>query len=191
MSGEDSGPSKLEKAAKLGTKILTEDGLLELIATSKGKTLKDTTPAPAKKSKKAILEFTEPASAPITKSVSTPFPPKRSEVIDVDDMEVCSDPIIAKQDSSVKAKKTMQSLNITSKVAVKPVAKQLAAAINHDAQSLWTVKYKPKAYNEIIGNKSNVDRLALWLKNWDKYRTAGFAKDGKDELADKKAILIR
>jgi replication factor C subunit 1 len=31
---------------------------------------------------------------------------------------------------------------------------------------LWTDKYKPKTYDEIIGNKPIIDKLALWLRLW-------------------------
>jgi replication factor C subunit 1 len=31
---------------------------------------------------------------------------------------------------------------------------------------LWVDKYKPKKVNEIIGNKSNVQKITQWLKDW-------------------------
>jgi hypothetical protein len=35
-----------------------------------------------------------------------------------------------------------------------------------DDNQLWTDKYKPKTYDEVIGNKALVQKLALWLNNW-------------------------
>ena len=35
--------------------------------------------------------------------------------------------------------------------------------ISHE---LWTDKYKPKTYDEIIGNKTIIDKLSLWLRLW-------------------------
>ncbi|KAI9031598.1 replication factor RFC1 C terminal domain-containing protein [Phycomyces nitens] len=37
---------------------------------------------------------------------------------------------------------------------------------------LWTEKYKPKKISEIIGNKILVDRIAEWLKNWQRFANA-------------------
>jgi hypothetical protein len=31
---------------------------------------------------------------------------------------------------------------------------------------LWTVKYKPKSYSDIIGNKTLLDKLSKWLREW-------------------------
>jgi hypothetical protein len=45
--------------------------------------------------------------------------------------------------------------------------------INHENVSksivddqLWTVKYKPKSYSDIIGNKTVLDKLSKWLREW-------------------------
>lgn len=56
---------------------------------------------------------------------------------------------------------------------------------------LWTEKYRPKSYNEIIGNKAHVDKLVIWLKKWDPQRAP--AKSGaasKDDITQYKAVLI-
>ena len=44
--------------------------------------------------------------------------------------------------------------------------KERVSAINPKNYSLWTDKYKPTSYSEIIGNKSNVDKVVTWLKQW-------------------------
>jgi replication factor C large subunit len=36
--------------------------------------------------------------------------------------------------------------------------------------SAWTVKHKPKSLNEIVGNEEAIEKLANWVKSWDKSR---------------------
>ncbi|KAI8849282.1 replication factor RFC1 C terminal domain-containing protein [Chytridium lagenaria] len=52
---------------------------------------------------------------------------------------------------------------------------------------MWTIRYKPKSYDNIMGNKKNVERLATWLKRWS---PDGDDKPGKDDPGNCKAILI-
>ena len=33
---------------------------------------------------------------------------------------------------------------------------------------LWTDRYAPKSIKELCGNKSNVERLGEWLRQWNK-----------------------
>jgi replication factor C subunit 1 len=37
---------------------------------------------------------------------------------------------------------------------------------NPPSSILWTEKYKPTAYDQVIGNKSNLDKLVTFLNNW-------------------------
>ncbi|KAJ3103197.1 hypothetical protein HDU97_010330 [Phlyctochytrium planicorne] len=53
---------------------------------------------------------------------------------------------------------------------------------------MWTIKYKPKSYSDLMGNKSNVTKLAKWLKDWSPNADVG--KPGKDDPGNAKAILI-
>jgi replication factor C subunit 1 len=34
------------------------------------------------------------------------------------------------------------------------------------SSQLWTTKYAPSNLKEICGNKTNVERLGQWLKDW-------------------------
>jgi replication factor C subunit 1 len=60
LKGREAGPSKTEKAEKLGTKILDEDGFFELLKTSQAKEIeippieKSSTSAAKGKSKEEI-----------------------------------------------------------------------------------------------------------------------------------------
>ncbi|KAI8911656.1 replication factor RFC1 C terminal domain-containing protein [Gorgonomyces haynaldii] len=52
---------------------------------------------------------------------------------------------------------------------------------------LWTVKYKPNKYAEVIGNKGLVEKLAKWVVEWERNRVAGFPKG---ETSQFKAALL-
>lgn len=43
---------------------------------------------------------------------------------------------------------------------------------------LWTTKYFPKSLKEIIGNQSNVSKIAEWLEDWHDVHILGNKKDG-------------
>jgi len=34
--------------------------------------------------------------------------------------------------------------------------------------SAWTVKHKPKTMNEVVGNEEAIEKLASWVKSWDR-----------------------
>lgn len=53
----------------------------------------------------------------------------------------------------------------TEYAAKKPKIEHEVARIAIDDQ-LWTVKYKPKSYSDIIGNKTILDKLSKWLREW-------------------------
>ncbi|KAJ3184567.1 hypothetical protein HDU87_003968 [Geranomyces variabilis] len=78
-------------------------------------------------------------------------------------------------------------------------AAKAVAQIAHPAKSangtvanaeLWTTKYMPRSYNDIIGNKTLVQQLATWLGRWESYRAKGFKRQGGDEHSDKRAALL-
>lgn len=54
---------------------------------------------------------------------------------------------------------------------------------------LWTEKYKPTKYSEIIGNKQNVDKLISFLNNWKNNKKLGFPKS-KEEGSNFRAALL-
>ncbi|KAI9718230.1 MAG: hypothetical protein M1812_004220 [Candelaria pacifica] len=55
---------------------------------------------------------------------------------------------------------------------------------------LWTVKYAPKAAREICGNKSQVEKLQAWLRNWGNSAKFNFRKGGKDGTGVFRAVCI-
>ncbi|KAG8963841.1 hypothetical protein FRC03_002525, partial [Tulasnella sp. 419] len=51
---------------------------------------------------------------------------------------------------------------------------------NDPLMTLWTTKYAPTNLKEICGNKGIVEKLHLWLSEWEKSRKDGFRKPGKN-----------
>ena len=90
------------------------------------------------------------------------------------------------------------SQEISKPVLPKPISTSKAAVQkSHQDENdeikpsqLWTDKYKPTSYAQVIGNTSTIDKLKKWLKNWDLNRKNGFAKVGGDESASFRACLI-
>ncbi|WWC66667.1 uncharacterized protein I206_100571 [Kwoniella pini CBS 10737] len=58
------------------------------------------------------------------------------------------------------------------------------------SSQLWTTRYAPTNLKEICGNKTVVERLGTWLKDWQKNYKSGFKKPGKDGTGIYRAILI-
>ncbi|KAI8900817.1 replication factor RFC1 C terminal domain-containing protein [Globomyces pollinis-pini] len=54
---------------------------------------------------------------------------------------------------------------------------------------LWTEKYKPKTYDDVIGNRTLIDKLGLWLRSWDDFKARGFPKGGKDDICFRAVLL--
>ncbi|KAK2752142.1 hypothetical protein FQN55_008032 [Onygenales sp. PD_40] len=55
---------------------------------------------------------------------------------------------------------------------------------------LWTTKYAPTSLNMICGNKTSVERLQSWLRNWRNSAKADFKKAGKDGSGLYRAVMI-
>ncbi|WWC58244.1 uncharacterized protein I303_100782 [Kwoniella dejecticola CBS 10117] len=65
-----------------------------------------------------------------------------------------------------------------------------AKKIAPPSSQLWTTKYAPTNLKEICGNKTVVERLGIWLQDWQKNYKSGFKKPGKDGTGIYRAILI-
>lgn len=55
---------------------------------------------------------------------------------------------------------------------------------------LWTVKYAPTQLSQICGNKTAVDKLQRWLRNFPKNQRTGFKLAGADGSGVYRAVLI-
>lgn len=55
---------------------------------------------------------------------------------------------------------------------------------------LWTTKYAPTSIGMICGNKTAVEKLQSWLRNWHQSARSNFKKAGKDGSGVYRAVMI-
>lgn len=58
------------------------------------------------------------------------------------------------------------------------------------SSQLWTTKYAPKSLKEVCGNKTTVEKMLLWLQDWQKNAQSSFKKPGKHGMGMHRAILL-
>uniref|UniRef100_A0A8D2BE14 Replication factor C subunit 1 n=1 Tax=Sciurus vulgaris TaxID=55149 RepID=A0A8D2BE14_SCIVU len=204
VMGRDSGQSKSDKAAALGTKIIDEDGLLNLIRTMPGKKSKYEIAVEAEmKKEKSKLERTPQKNNQGKRKCS---PTKKES-------ESKKSKLTPKRDSSIKAvKKETEDINVPRRgldfkeqVAQDTQGDSKTRELTDSSESkvenlLWVDKYKPTSLKTIIGqqgDQSCANKLLRWLRNWhksspeEKKHAAKFGKfAGKDDGSSFKAALL-
>uniref|UniRef100_A0A8C0ZJM6 Replication factor C subunit 1 n=1 Tax=Cyanistes caeruleus TaxID=156563 RepID=A0A8C0ZJM6_CYACU len=172
--GRDCGQSKCEKASTLGTKVIDEDGLFDLIRTMPGKKSKYELAAEAEVSipKKEVTSLT-PQKAEAGKRNFSPF--KR----EADNKKYKSTPekgdssrFVKKETTAVRKLADFRHKTVEEKGAPKPTG-NLVSEVNEDGTErlLWVDKYKPVSLKAIIGQQgeqSCANKLLRWLRNWHK-----------------------
>ncbi|XP_045140043.1 replication factor C subunit 1 [Echinops telfairi] len=193
VMGRDSGQSKSDKAAALGTKIIDEDGLLNLIRTMPGKKSKYELAVEAEmKKEKAALERTptkinqgkrkmSPNKKESESKKKKPTPQKESSAR----WSVRKEAGVSRRDLSFEGQVPEETH---------------ADGGGHRVESLlWVDKYKPTSLKTIIGqqgDQSCANKLLRWLRNWHKSpsedkKHARLGKcAGKDDGSSFKAALL-
>ncbi|KAM4584630.1 replication factor C subunit 1 isoform 2-T2 [Odontesthes bonariensis] len=210
VQGRDSGVSKLEKAESLGTNILDEDGLLELIRTKPGKKSKYEIAAEAEN--KASKTRTPPSqtskSTPKAQKVSpskgnsrsphTPSPSKTGRT-QSHGSKASDGSTPSGRGSGPTARR---GLGLSSSASSSSSA-QRPSPSGEGASLLWVDKYRPQSLKTVIGqqgDQSCANKLQRWLQNWHKHHgsssgtkpAARFGKfgGGKDDGSGYKAALL-
>ncbi|XP_053920585.1 replication factor C subunit 1 [Cuculus canorus] len=200
VMGRDCGQSKCEKASALGTKVIDEDGLFDLIRTMPGKRSKYELAAEMEAKKAEPRPKRTPQKAEAGKRNFSPF--KRN----ADNKKNKSTPekedavkSVKKETSAVRKLMDFKHQTVEKKEASKPKG-NLVSEINEDATEklLWVDKYKPVSLKTIIGQQgeqSCANKLLRWLRNWHKNTLEdGPAKTnktgGKDDGTGFKAALL-
>ncbi|XP_063193153.1 replication factor C subunit 1 isoform X3 [Chroicocephalus ridibundus] len=198
VMGRDCGQSKCEKASTLGTKVIDEDGLFDLIRTM-----------PGKKSKYELAAETEAKKAD-SRPKRTPqkaekrnFSPIKREA---DNKKYKSTPekgdsvkSVKKETTAVRKLMDFKRQTVEKKETPKP-KENFISETNEDGTErlLWVDKYKPVSLKAIIGQQgeqSCANKLLRWLRNWNKSTSEdGQAKTnktgGKDDGTGFKAALL-
>ncbi|EPY78013.1 replication factor C subunit 1 [Camelus ferus] len=156
VRGRDSGQSKSDKAAALGTKIIDEDGLLNLIRTMPGKKSKYEIAAEAEmKKEKSKLERTPQKNDRGKRKIS---PTKKES-----ESKKCQ--LTPQRESSIKSIKKDTSvfrrgLDFKEQVAEETNGDSRARNLADDSSEnkvenlLWVDKYKPTSLKTIIGQQA-------------------------------------
>ncbi|XP_065554953.1 replication factor C subunit 1 isoform X2 [Lathamus discolor] len=200
VKGRDCGQSKCEKASALGTKIVDEDGLFDLIRTMPGKKSKYELAAEteAKKAESRLKKTPQKADAG-----KRNFSPLKREA---DSKKYKSTPEkgdtvkSARRETTVLQKLTDFKRQTEEKKEASCLKGNLASEVNEDGTErlLWVDKYKPVSLKAVIGQQgeqSCANKLLRWLRNWHKNALEdGQAKNsktgGKDDSTGFKAALL-
>ncbi|XP_015273700.1 PREDICTED: replication factor C subunit 1 isoform X2 [Gekko japonicus] len=200
VKGRDSGASKSEKASALGTKIVDEDGLFELIRTMPGKKskyevaaeaeAKKTQPKSGKTPQKVEAEKRKisPAKVEIETKKKRPTPGKDGAVKSA-----------KKETTEARRGLVFDQKAPENKRAAKDAERPVRETSKGEAEVLlWVDKYKPTSLKTIIGqqgDRSCANKLLCWLQNWHKntsedkhVKSSKFG--GKDDGASFKAALL-
>ena len=177
--GSEAGESKLSKAKQLGTPTLTEDQFLDLIREKSGKEKENKTPKTSpekvegtkvkeekKKSPKKIIKEEESLGSTSKDTV------KKSPVKESKPKTSSSSKLVVKKDSPQKESKTPVIKKIEPEER-KPLASgaTLAGSVGNGETELFVDKYKPSNCKGIIGQqgeKSNMNKLKIWLNDWNR-----------------------
>ncbi|ORX91282.1 DNA replication factor C, large subunit [Basidiobolus meristosporus CBS 931.73] len=71
-----------------------------------------------------------------------------------------------------------------------PATVRDANGASKPVSQLWTDKYAPKELKDLCGNKTNIQRLTTWLREWKQSRKNKFSAKGKDSTANFRAVLL-
>ena len=160
--GEEAGPSKLEKAASLGTKQLTEDQFLELI---REKTVKEKENKTPKASPEKVEEIKKEKKIHSTEKESK-VKLEKPETIKSNDVKT--------ETPKVKVELKTESTSVEPKFSAKHISPEKPRAPPSSAggggSQLWVDKYRPLASKNIIGqqgDRSNMNKLKIWLQSWN------------------------
>ncbi|XP_003972215.2 replication factor C subunit 1 isoform X1 [Takifugu rubripes] len=210
VQGRDSGVSKLEKAESLGTKILDEDGLLELIRTKPGKKSKYEIAAEAEiKASKTRTPSKASKSTPTAQKISpskgnstsphTPSPSKTSLAQGhTARTREARTPSGRGSAQTVRRELGLSSSNTSSSPPDTSVPRQTGGEV----ALLWVDKYRPRSLKAVIGQQgeqSCANKLLRWLQNWHRHHAGGALKPpaakfgkfgGKDDGSGYKAALL-
>ncbi|KAF7330940.1 Replication factor C subunit 1 [Mycena venus] len=72
----------------------------------------------------------------------------------------------------------------------KKAAREQSSKTVDPSSQLWTTRYAPQNIKEICGNKTQVEKLQQWLKDWPNSVKSGFKKPGKNGMNIFRAVMI-
>ncbi|XP_056345158.1 replication factor C subunit 1 isoform X2 [Oenanthe melanoleuca] len=173
VMGRDCGQSKCEKASTLGTKVIDEDGLFDLIRTMPGKKSKYELAAETEAKKAESNPKRTPQKAEAGKRNFSPY--KR----EANNKKYKSTPekgdtirSVKKETTAVRKLTDFKRQTAEEREAPKPKGSSVSEVDEDGTEKLlWVDKYKPVSLKAIIGQQgeqSCANKLLRWLRNWHK-----------------------
>lgn len=96
---------------------------------------------------------------------------------------------VAEMEAEEKARK-LEAEKAAKKAAVSRGSGSGKAPAVAPPVQLLTSKYAPTQLGHICGNKGQVEKMQLWLKNWPKNKKYNFTRRGADGMGGERAIII-
>ncbi|XP_072190358.1 replication factor C subunit 1 isoform X2 [Excalfactoria chinensis] len=200
VMGRDCGQSKCEKASTLGTKIIDEDGLFDLVRTMPGKKSKYELAAETEAKKTESRHKKTPQKIESGKRNFSPLKREadRKKSSCTPEKEGTFKPV-KKEAAAIRKLKDFEHQTVEKKEAPKPKGNLVSESSENRTEALlWVDKYKPASLKAIIGQQgeqSCANKLLRWLRSWHKNTLEdGQAKTnksgGKDDGAGFKAALL-
>ncbi|KAI1344058.1 replication factor RFC1 C terminal domain-containing protein [Xylariaceae sp. FL0016] len=94
----------------------------------------------------------------------------------------------AEMEKEEKARKVAEEK--AQKAAVARGAMAPSKPVQPTSALLWTTKYAPTQPSHICGNKTAVEKIQNWLRNWSKSKQYNFQKRGKDGMGGERAVIL-
>uniref|UniRef100_A0A8C3E5H1 Replication factor C subunit 1 n=1 Tax=Corvus moneduloides TaxID=1196302 RepID=A0A8C3E5H1_CORMO len=199
VMGRDCGQSKREKASTLGTKVIDEDGLFDLIRTMPGKKSKYELAAETEAEKVESRPKKTPQKTEAGKRNFSPYKREANNKYKSTPEKGDTARCVKRETTAIRKLTDFKHHTVEEKEAPKPKG-NLVSEVNEDGTEklLWVDKYKPVSLKAIIGQQgeqSCANKLLRWLRNWHKNTLEdGQAKPNKtgskDDGTSFKAALL-
>lgn len=167
--GEEAGPSKVKKIKEFGIKAISEGGFIELLR------LMPADGGDSDQARLAKLKREEEEQQILEQAAAEEEAERKKAQREKLERE--------RKERELKIHKASSA---PGKAAVAP--QQQKREVSND-EKLWTAKYAPTSATQLCGNKNQVEKLRVWLKNWFEYSRNNF--DGSGPEGSKfRAVLI-
>ncbi|KAL6941721.1 hypothetical protein ACO0RG_002858 [Hanseniaspora osmophila] len=162
--GEEAGPKKVATIKDYNIKAISEDGFKQLVA---GMPSEGGDSVEAEKAKEKIQKEEQQLQKDL----------------------IAMDTQMKLEETERNKKNILNSESLSSTGQRAPKNFNTKPRVSEEEQ-LWTVKYAPKKITDICGNKTVVNRLKVWLENWQQYAKDDFKKPGPQNLGTFRAAMV-
>jgi len=173
VAGPDAGDSKLSKAKSLGTNIVNESEILQLIV-DKSKGYDPSTTSTTSSSSSSDTNTDDKKKGLVSKQNNSKIKPHSQSLASTKTTETM--PISCSKNAKIS--NTTSTFMSTSNSSSKALNEKTTSDIlesglqsyNSLSDMLWVDLYRPMKLDQLIGNKGLVDQIGKWLRDWESNR---------------------